>query len=175
MKHKSDNRSKNATISLDIPEGLIPKPLLSEEMEIYRQKLTDDLAEIEKRIYELETFYWNQTTDIGNMLRGWDGYVNVSTSSGNTGARKSNISGGRSSYRSTQTMFTDKDRWFSLSSVTSPVELDIINTPTNQSSMGGPLEGSSVVGSVVSQLSDAVMNESETGQSNASSRKQKRS
>ncbi|KAH8739463.1 hypothetical protein FG386_000435 [Cryptosporidium ryanae] len=150
-------------------------PRLSEEMLALREKLSDELNEIEKRIYELETLYWEQTTDVGNMLRGWDGYSTSSSILFTPGGRKPSINVSRNSFRPGSSVFSERERWFSLSSVTSPIDEEALVNLSNTGIVG---ETSSVagsnVGSVVSNNSDLQNIGSEADNSTVISRKLRR-
>ncbi|KAK6254769.1 hypothetical protein QUC31_016492 [Theobroma cacao] len=73
-----------------------------------RDKLQDDLRNIEKQVYELETNYLQDSSHFGHVLKGFEGFL---SSSKNTANLKR--------YRK----FQPEDRLFSLSSVTSPAGL----------------------------------------------------
>ncbi|AEE83434.1 histone acetyltransferase subunit NuA4-domain protein [Arabidopsis thaliana] len=70
-----------------------------------REKLRQELRSIEKQVYELETSYLQESSHIGNALKGFEGFLSSS---------KSTASAKRSR------KFQPEDRVFSLSSVTSP-------------------------------------------------------
>ncbi|XP_077252880.1 chromatin modification-related protein eaf6-like [Tasmannia lanceolata] len=70
-----------------------------------REKLQDELRNIEKQVYELETSYLHDSSQCGNVLKGFEGFLSSS---------KSIINLKRSR------KFQPEDRLFSLSSVTSP-------------------------------------------------------
>ncbi|KAJ6681214.1 CHROMATIN MODIFICATION MEAF6-LIKE PROTEIN [Salix koriyanagi] len=70
-----------------------------------RAKLHEDLRNIEKQVYDLETSYLQDPGQCGNVLKGFEGFL---SSSKNTALLK----------RSRK--FQPEDRLFSLSSVTSP-------------------------------------------------------
>ena len=40
-----------------------------------RRRIQTSLYELEKQIYNLETSYLEDTHHVGNLLRGWEGYV----------------------------------------------------------------------------------------------------
>ncbi|KAJ1613153.1 hypothetical protein OJ253_239 [Cryptosporidium canis] len=148
-----DSQQINSYIDSDFPilpdcsQDLPSHPRLSDEMVTLREKVQDELVDIEKKIYELETFYWNQTADIGNMLRGWDGYAAYNNATNSIGGRKSSIVINKSSCRISTNIFSEKDRWFSLSSVTSPVDIEAIgSTPCAELLLG---ETNSATGSNV--------------------------
>ncbi|KAH8584478.1 uncharacterized protein ELE39_002572 [Cryptosporidium sp. chipmunk genotype I] len=171
----SNNLNKDSSIPTDFCQDF-PHKKLSYEMVSFREKVQDELVDIERKIYELETFYWNQTTDIGNMLRGWDGYATYSSNTGSIGGRKSSIGGNRSSYRSTPNVFSEKDRWFSLSSVTSPIDIEALGTTPNTGAFSGEMfsAAGSNVGSSTSYHSESQYLGSEADNSVNCSRKQRR-
>jgi chromatin modification-related protein EAF6 len=66
-----------------------------------RTELRQELTQLEKQIYDLESSYLEETKDIGNIFSGWAAYV----SKDKVKVRK---------------QILNEDRMFSLSSVTSP-------------------------------------------------------
>ncbi|KAM7521707.1 hypothetical protein LguiA_011609 [Lonicera macranthoides] len=70
-----------------------------------RSKLQDDLRNIEKQVYDMETSYLQDPSQCGNVLKGYEGFLSSSKS---TNLLK----------RSRK--FQPEDRLFSLSSITSP-------------------------------------------------------
>ncbi|XP_044491733.1 chromatin modification-related protein MEAF6-like isoform X1 [Mangifera indica] len=70
-----------------------------------RTKLLEDLRNIERQVYDMETSYLQDPSQCGNVLKGFEGFL---SSSKNTALLK----------RSRK--FQPEDRLFSLSSVTSP-------------------------------------------------------
>ncbi|KAF8819197.1 histone acetyltransferase subunit nua4 protein, partial [Cardiosporidium cionae] len=48
---------------------------LVNDMLLLKQKLETDIVNADKKIFELEDDYIMETVDLGNMLRGWEGYV----------------------------------------------------------------------------------------------------
>ncbi|PKI50188.1 chromatin modification-related protein MEAF6 isoform X1 [Punica granatum] len=70
-----------------------------------RAKLQEELRNIEKQVYEMETSYLQDPGQCGNVLKGFDGFLSASKS---TALLK----------RSRK--FQPEDRLFSLSSITSP-------------------------------------------------------
>ncbi|KAG8640195.1 chromatin modification-related protein MEAF6 isoform X2 [Manihot esculenta] len=70
-----------------------------------RAKLHEELRNIEKQVYDMETNYLQDPSQCGNVLKGFEGFL---SSSKNTALLK----------RSRK--FQPEDRLFSLSSVTSP-------------------------------------------------------
>ena len=70
-----------------------------------KRAIEKSLENLEKQIYALETSYLEDTNHVGNLVRGWDGYL----SRGRAAAvQKKRVK--------------DSDRLFSLSSVTSGVQ-----------------------------------------------------
>ncbi|PSR92871.1 Chromatin modification-related protein [Actinidia chinensis var. chinensis] len=70
-----------------------------------RQKLQQELHNIEKQVYELETSYLQESTNFGNAFKGFDGFLSASRNTANLKRSR---------------RFLPDDRIFSLSSVTSP-------------------------------------------------------
>lgn len=57
-----------------------------------RSILENDLRNLEKSIYDLETRYLEETATTGNILRGWEGYMLSKNSKINqTNARKPKV------------------------------------------------------------------------------------
>ena len=77
-------------------------PQLVNEVSRRRNDLRQELTQIEKQIYDLETTYINETRDFGNVFSGWNNYLGYDKTT-----RKRNI--------------TNDERLFSLSSSSSPV------------------------------------------------------
>ncbi|KAM7258022.1 hypothetical protein ACFE04_013763 [Oxalis oulophora] len=75
-----------------------------------RAKLQEELRNIEKQVYDMETSYLQDPSQCGNVLKGFEGFL---SSSKNTALWK----------RSRK--FQPEDRLFSLSSVTSPAAEEI--------------------------------------------------
>eukprot|EP01095_Lingulamoeba_sp_RSL-Kostka_P012476 TRINITY_DN496_c0_g1_i1.p1 TRINITY_DN496_c0_g1~~TRINITY_DN496_c0_g1_i1.p1 ORF type:complete len:148 (+),score=49.04 TRINITY_DN496_c0_g1_i1:145-588(+) len=71
-----------------------------------KEEIENELVNLEKQIYNLETSYLEETQKVGSILKGWDSYV---TNSRSTVTKKK---------------FRETDRLFTLSSVTA---LDNIN------------------------------------------------
>ncbi|KAK9116254.1 hypothetical protein Sjap_015201 [Stephania japonica] len=87
-----------------------------------RDKLQDDLRNIEKQVYELETSYLQDSSQYGNVLKGFEGFL--STSKSTTNLKRSR-------------KFQPEDRLFSLSSVTSPaVEDHMVGRDDGRSDFG---------------------------------------
>jgi chromatin modification-related protein EAF6 len=74
------------------------------ELQERKFAIDEQLAGVEKQLYDLETTYLEETLEMGNILRGWDGYLGTQNSSG--AIRRIN-------------RFRESDRFFSASSVTS--------------------------------------------------------
>eukprot|EP00271_Cylindrocystis_brebissonii_P001830 TRINITY_DN1212_c0_g8_i1.p1 TRINITY_DN1212_c0_g8~~TRINITY_DN1212_c0_g8_i1.p1 ORF type:complete len:233 (+),score=92.66 TRINITY_DN1212_c0_g8_i1:287-985(+) len=70
-----------------------------------RDKAEADLKTVEKQIYDLETTYLNESSQVGNVLRGFDGFLTANKAGANT--------------KRPRRLQVD-DRLFSLSSLTSP-------------------------------------------------------
>jgi chromatin modification-related protein EAF6 len=88
----------------------MPRTNTSPEMELLLEKknqIEKSLEGLEKQIYALETSYLEDTNHVGNLVRGWDGYL----------AR------GRPTTLQQRKRVKDSDRLFSLSSVTSGVQI----------------------------------------------------
>lgn len=75
-----------------------------------RTKLHEELRNIEKQVYDMETIYLQDPSQCGNVLKGFEGFL---SSSKNTALLK----------RSRK--FQPEDRLFSLSSVTSPAAEEV--------------------------------------------------
>ncbi|XP_021752059.1 chromatin modification-related protein MEAF6-like isoform X2 [Chenopodium quinoa] len=70
-----------------------------------REKLQDELRNIEKQVFELETTYLQDSNHFGHVLKGFEGFLGSSKSATNLKRPRK---------------FQPEDRIFSLSSVTSP-------------------------------------------------------
>ncbi|KAL6970567.1 hypothetical protein U1Q18_030264 [Sarracenia purpurea var. burkii] len=70
-----------------------------------RQKLQEELRNIEKQVYELETSYLQESSHFGNALKGFDTFLSAPRNTTNLKRSRK---------------FQPEDRIFSLSSVTSP-------------------------------------------------------
>ncbi|XVF66485.1 hypothetical protein PTKIN_Ptkin10aG0039400 [Pterospermum kingtungense] len=75
-----------------------------------REKLQDELRNIEKQVYELETNYLQDSSHFGHVLKGFEGFLSSSKNTANLKRSRK---------------FQPEDRLFSLSSVTSPVAEDL--------------------------------------------------
>ncbi|CAO2832244.1 unnamed protein product [Amaranthus hypochondriacus] len=70
-----------------------------------REKLQDELRNIEKKVFELETTYLQESNHFGHVFKGFEGFLSSSKSTTNMKRSRK---------------FQPEDRIFSLSSVTSP-------------------------------------------------------
>ncbi|MQL92369.1 hypothetical protein Taro_024991 [Colocasia esculenta] len=87
-----------------------------------RDKLQEDLRNIEKQVYDLETSYLQDSNQCGNVLKGFEGFLSSSKSTANLKRSRK---------------FQPEDRLFSLSSVTSPaVEEHVIGRDDGRSEYG---------------------------------------
>nr|GLL41176.1 chromatin modification-related protein MEAF6-like [Ipomoea trifida] len=64
--------------------GSNPKAALSSILN-KRQKLQEELRNVEKQVYELETTYLQETGTFGNALRGFEGFLSTSNKSSKYG------------------------------------------------------------------------------------------
>ncbi|CAL5347419.1 unnamed protein product [Camellia sinensis] len=78
-----------------------------------REKLQEELHNIEKQVYELETSYLQESSHFGNALKGFDGFLSASKNTTNLKRSRK---------------FQPEDRIFSLSSVTSPALFEYSTT-----------------------------------------------
>ncbi|KAJ1617523.1 histone acetyltransferase subunit NuA4-domain-containing protein [Pavlovales sp. CCMP2436] len=74
------------------------------ELQEKKFAIEEQLAGVEKELYDMEGTYLEETLELGNILRAWDGYLGTQNSSG--AIRRIN-------------RFRESDRLFSASSVTS--------------------------------------------------------
>ncbi|KAJ7543953.1 hypothetical protein O6H91_09G060000 [Diphasiastrum complanatum] len=70
-----------------------------------REKLLEELRTVEKQVYDLETTYLQDSSQCGNVLKGFEGFLSSTKGAGNLKRPRK---------------FQPEDRLFSLSSVTSP-------------------------------------------------------
>ncbi|KYK63592.1 histone acetyltransferase subunit nua4 protein [Toxoplasma gondii TgCatPRC2] len=82
-------------------------PVLNEMISL-QEKLESDIQHIEAKIYEMEGDYLAATADVGNMIKGWEGYISSSAKARRPPGKLSTPSGAQ-------------DRLFSLTSCTSRV------------------------------------------------------
>ncbi|XP_059632356.1 chromatin modification-related protein eaf6-like [Cornus florida] len=81
-----------------------PKVMLSSLIS-KREKLQEELRNVEKQVYELETSYLQESSQFGNVLKGFEGFLSSAKNTANLKRSRK---------------FQPEDRLFSLSSVTSP-------------------------------------------------------
>ncbi|XP_026436442.1 chromatin modification-related protein MEAF6-like isoform X2 [Papaver somniferum] len=87
-----------------------------------REKLQEELRGIEKQVYELETSYLQDSSQGGNVLKGFEGFLSSTKSTTNLKRSRK---------------FQPEDRLFSLSSVTSPaVEEHMVGRDDGRSDFG---------------------------------------
>ncbi|XP_057855388.1 uncharacterized protein LOC131065037 isoform X2 [Cryptomeria japonica] len=70
-----------------------------------REKLHEELRIVEKQVYDLETSYLQDSSQCGNVLKGFEGFLSSTKNTANLKRSRK---------------FQPEDRLFSLSSVTSP-------------------------------------------------------
>ena len=70
-----------------------------------KERLDEELKQVEKQVYDLETTYLNDSSQHGNVIKGFEGFLSQTKS---TNLKKSRN-------------FKPEDRLFSMSSTTSPV------------------------------------------------------
>eukprot|EP00252_Welwitschia_mirabilis_P000478 TRINITY_DN10463_c0_g1_i2.p1 TRINITY_DN10463_c0_g1~~TRINITY_DN10463_c0_g1_i2.p1 ORF type:complete len:101 (+),score=16.58 TRINITY_DN10463_c0_g1_i2:107-409(+) len=73
-----------------------------------RDRLQEELRLVEKQVYDLETSYLHDSSQCGNVLRGFEGFLSSTRNTANLKRSRK---------------FQPEDRLFSLSSVTSPAVL----------------------------------------------------
>ncbi|XP_026457498.1 chromatin modification-related protein eaf6-like [Papaver somniferum] len=87
-----------------------------------REKLQEELRGIEKQVHELETSYLQDSSQGGNVLKGFEGFLSSTKSTTNLKRSRK---------------FQPEDRLFSLSSVTSPaVEEHMVGRDDGRSDFG---------------------------------------
>jgi|TARA_B110000967_G_scaffold196581_1_gene227309 chromatin modification-related protein EAF6 len=74
-----------------------------------KERLDEELKQVEKQVYDLETAYLNDSSTHGNVLKGFEGFLSQTK---NTSQKKAKN-------------FKAEDRLFSLSSASSPVVEEI--------------------------------------------------
>ncbi|KAM7279135.1 hypothetical protein ACFE04_006269 [Oxalis oulophora] len=96
-----------------------------------RDKLQDDLRNIEKQVYELESSYLQESNHIGNVLKGFEAFLSSTKITPNNLKRSKK--------------FQPEDRLFSLSSLTSPAAEELgLGRDDGRSDFGpGRLKGGS--------------------------------
>ncbi|MDA9097491.1 chromatin modification-related protein EAF6/MEAF6 [bacterium] len=70
-----------------------------------KERLDEELEQVEKQVYDLETHYLNDSSQYGNVLKGFEGFLSQTKNTSQKKARN----------------FKPEDRLFSLSSASSPV------------------------------------------------------
>ncbi|CBZ53470.1 hypothetical protein NCLIV_032570 [Neospora caninum Liverpool] len=101
---KAIHASREKTLKAQFQQTM---PVLNEMLSL-QEKLEGDIQHIEARIYEMEGDYLAATADVGNMIKGWEGYISSSTKTRRPPGKLSTPSGAQ-------------DRLFSLTSCTSRV------------------------------------------------------
>ena len=95
-----------------------------------KERLDEELKQVEKQVYDLETTYLNDSSQHGNVIKGFEGFLSQTKS---TNLKKSRN-------------FKPEDRLFSMSSTTSPVvdeiaaekaEEKIVTTQSGRRAGGG--------------------------------------
>lgn len=81
--------------------------LNEKELSELKKQLETELNDIEKKIFDLESLYLEETMHCGNVLRGWDNYLSLKSQKNNPPFTKKN-------------KISANERIFSLSSTTSP-------------------------------------------------------
>ncbi|CDI79908.1 hypothetical protein, conserved [Eimeria acervulina] len=128
-----------------------PKPLkkipVYQDMLKLQEKLEADVLALENKIYEMEGNYLAATADVGNMIRGWEGYTSSATKARRPAAK---ATGGSS---------IDQERLFSLTSTTSRASREL-NSLTCAEEAEKPVLGASGGGggwnnSAASQVSNS--------------------
>mmetsp|Transcript_38585 Transcript_38585/g.46677 ORF Transcript_38585/g.46677 Transcript_38585/m.46677 type:complete len:119 (+) Transcript_38585:72-428(+) len=75
-----------------------------QQLQHRKERLEEELRHVEKQVYDLETSYLNDSSQYGNVLKGFEGFLAPSK---NQSVKKTRN-------------FKTEDRLFSLSSMTSP-------------------------------------------------------
>ncbi|KAL8270186.1 hypothetical protein Esti_005861 [Eimeria stiedai] len=115
-------------------DGLkVPKkqPVYQEMLKL-QEKLESDVMLLENKIYEMEGNYLAATADVGNMLKGWEGYISSATKTRRPAAK---ATGGASS---------NQERLFSLTSTTSRASRELstwVNLDESERQMIGSTAG----------------------------------
>ncbi|GBG81286.1 hypothetical protein CBR_g31961 [Chara braunii] len=92
-----------------------------------KEKLEEELRNVEKQVYDLETTYLNDSSQCGNVLKGFDGFLSSNKTASNTKRPRK---------------FMPEDRLFSLSSMTSPaVEESAVGRDGDGAGGGGRSKG----------------------------------
>mmetsp|Transcript_19676 Transcript_19676/g.37520 ORF Transcript_19676/g.37520 Transcript_19676/m.37520 type:complete len:119 (-) Transcript_19676:255-611(-) len=86
-----------------------------QQMLIKRDRIEEELRMVEKQVYDLETSYLNDSSQYGNVMKGFEGYL--------APTKTQNLKRTRN--------FKTEDRLFSLSSTTSPVADELAQAATD--------------------------------------------
>uniref|UniRef100_A0A7S0WTP7 Chromatin modification-related protein MEAF6 n=1 Tax=Pyramimonas obovata TaxID=1411642 RepID=A0A7S0WTP7_9CHLO len=87
-----------------------------QQLQARKERLEDELRHVEKQVYDLETSYLNDSSQYGNVLKGFEGFLAPSKTNSLKKSRN----------------FKTEDRLFSLSSTSSPAAEELRN---NQNDM----------------------------------------
>lgn len=116
---------------MSAPRGAVSNPSLTLSQLVARKDmLEDELRNVEKQVYDLETSYLHDSAQSGNVLKGFEGFLTSSKGGHNLKRPKK---------------FQSEDRLFSLSSVTSPASraLQVEEKETGQQLEGRAAEAPS--------------------------------
>ncbi|KAL7078643.1 hypothetical protein ACQ4LE_002088 [Meloidogyne hapla] len=106
-----------------------------------RSEVLQKLTNLEKQIYNFETTYLEESSENGNIIKGFNKLLESAISGISSGAALNLVSGHSKGRRPPKRHFEETDRFFSLSSVTSPVSLSLnLNASdglVNESSQNG--------------------------------------
>ncbi|KAF7639928.1 hypothetical protein Mgra_00000367 [Meloidogyne graminicola] len=90
-----------------------------------RSEVLQKLSNLEKQIYNFETTYLEESSENGNIIKGFNKLLESAISGISSGAALNLVSGHSKGRRPPKRHFDEADRFFSLSSVTSPVSLSL--------------------------------------------------
>uniref|UniRef100_A0A915M4P2 Chromatin modification-related protein MEAF6 n=3 Tax=Meloidogyne TaxID=189290 RepID=A0A915M4P2_MELJA len=121
-----------------------PKQEMSELIR-RRSEVLQKLSNLEKQIYNFETTYLEESSENGNIIKGFNKLLESAVAGISSGAALNLVSGHSKGRRPPKRHFEETDRFFSLSSVTSPVSLSLnLNASAdglvNESSQNGILQ-----------------------------------
>lgn len=96
------------------------------------QKLTEEIEQTERQIFDLEQFYLSETSRYGNVLRGWrrdseGGLVLTTQWDSLTSAPSVHTETSAEALVAHENVMTSKQRLFSLSSTTSPAQVEFVS------------------------------------------------